>query len=212
MEDLGLLVMHSIRAERNGWFHGGERKELEEVIRHHVAQRAGHVKVSAAFFHAYSFGHGDLDVVNKPVVPYRLKNTVAEAEDQDVLDGLFAEVMINAENLVLIEGLFDLLIEMTGGFQIIAKGFLKDDAAPLSILLYRKPGAAEQVNDVGKEHRTGGQIKEAISVSAVVLSGLGKRLRQPLVGWGVTKRSGDIIEPLQQPFFQIRINFFKIGR
>ena len=151
------------------------------MIRHHVAQRAGHVKVPAAFFHAYGFGYRDLDVVNKPVIPYGLKNTVAEAEDQYVLDGLFAEVMINAEDLVLAKGLLDLLVQMPGGFQIIAKGFFKDDAAPLSIFLYRKPSAAEQVNDIGKEHRAGGQIKEVISVSVVVLINLGKGLRQALV-------------------------------
>src|SRR5947209_2207996 len=126
------------------------------MVRHHVTQRSCHIKVAAAFFHSYGFGHGDLDVVNKAVVPHRLKDAVAETEDQDVLHGLFTKIVVDAEDLVLAEGLLNLLIEMSCRFEIIAKGLFKDDAAPLPVFLHGKPGASEQVYDVCEEYRAGG--------------------------------------------------------
>src|SRR5438552_3317589 len=130
MQDFCLLVMDSIGAERDRRLHGGEREQLKEMIGHHVAQRSCHVKISAAFFHSYGFSHGDLNMINKAMVPDRLKDAVAEAKNQNVLYRFLAQVMINAENLVLSQHFLDLVVKLLGRFQIVSKRFSENQPAP----------------------------------------------------------------------------------
>ena len=61
----------------------------------------GRVVVAAAPLHAELLGHRDLHVVDVAPVPDRLEDAVGEAEDQDVLDRLLAEVVVDAVDLVL---------------------------------------------------------------------------------------------------------------
>jgi hypothetical protein len=49
-------------------------------------------------------GGGDLDVVDVVAVPHRLEQEVGEAEREDVLHRLLAEVVVDAEDLRLAEG------------------------------------------------------------------------------------------------------------
>ena len=58
---------------------------------------------AAAALHAERLGDGDLHVVDVLLVQQRLEDRVGEAEAQDVLDGLFAEVVIDAVDLALVE-------------------------------------------------------------------------------------------------------------
>ncbi len=46
-------------------------------------------------------GDGDLDVVDELAVPDRLEDAVREPQREHVLDGLLAEVVVDAEDLVL---------------------------------------------------------------------------------------------------------------
>ena len=66
---------------------------------HHVAQRAGRFVEGCAALDAEGFRGGDLDVIDVVAIPDGLENSVAEAEGEDVLDGFFAEIMIDAVNL-----------------------------------------------------------------------------------------------------------------
>ena len=71
------------------------------MVGHHVAQRAGGVVGLAALLDADRLGDGDLHVVDVVAVPQRLEEAVGEAEDQDVLHRLLAEIVIDAEDLLL---------------------------------------------------------------------------------------------------------------
>ena len=82
--------------------HGDQRHELQHVVLHHVAQRAGFVVVRPAAFDANRFGHGDLHVVDVRGVPQRLEQRVREAQRQQVLHRFFAEVVVDAEHLVFV--------------------------------------------------------------------------------------------------------------
>src|SRR5579864_8751817 len=95
------------------------------MVGNHVSQRSRHIKVPAPLFYAHGLGHGDLHVVNKAVVPDRLKNAVAEAKDQDVLDRFLSQVVINAVNLFLSQDFLDLAVELACRLQIVPKGFSK---------------------------------------------------------------------------------------
>ena len=61
------------------------------------------VVVAAAALDADRLGDGDLHVVDVAAVPDRLEDAVGEAEDHQVLDGLLAEVVIDAVDLLLVE-------------------------------------------------------------------------------------------------------------
>ena len=86
----------AVGVERARRLHRGQRQNLKQVIRDHVAQCASLLVIAAAHLDAERFGHRDLHVIDVTTIPDRLEDAVAEAEDQDVLDGLLAEVVINA--------------------------------------------------------------------------------------------------------------------
>ena len=73
---------------------------LDDVVRD-----AGLLVELAAALDADLLGDGDLHVVDVLAVPERLEEAVGEAEDEEVLDRLLAEVVIDAEDLRLVERL-----------------------------------------------------------------------------------------------------------
>ena len=97
----------------------------------HVAIGAGRLVEVAALGQSEGLGHVDLDVVDVIAVPDRLEQSVGEAEGEDVLGRLLAEEMVDAEDLILIERLVQLLVERDGTGQIRAEGLLHDDSAAL---------------------------------------------------------------------------------
>ena len=80
--------------------HGEDGHQLQRVVLHDVAQRAGLVVELAAALDADRLGHGDLHRVDVAAVPDRLEEAISEAEDRQVLDRLLAQVMIDPINLV----------------------------------------------------------------------------------------------------------------
>src|ERR1051325_3632448 len=103
LQNLGLFSANCIGVEGYRRLHRGERQKLEQMIRHHVAQRAGGVIIAAAVLDADRFRGRDLNMVNVAAVPDRLEDAVAEPENHDVLDRLLAKVMVDAIDLRLIE-------------------------------------------------------------------------------------------------------------
>ena len=78
----------------------------EEVVRHHVAQRARRlVELCRARSTPTTLGGGDLHVVDAVAVPDRLEHAVGEAERHDRLHRLLAEEMIDPVDLALVQGL-----------------------------------------------------------------------------------------------------------
>jgi hypothetical protein len=73
------------------------------VILQHVARGATAVVITPAGADTELFGDGDLDVVDVATIPKRLKDWVGETQDEEILDGLLAEVVVDAENLRLAE-------------------------------------------------------------------------------------------------------------
>ncbi len=74
------------------------------MILDHVAERPGAVvERAAAAFHAHGLGGRDLDVIDELPVQERLEDRVAEAEGQQVLHGLLAQVVVDAVDLMLVE-------------------------------------------------------------------------------------------------------------
>ena len=102
-QHLDLLVAHGVGVEGDGRLHGDQREELQQVVLHHVAQRAGLLVVGRAMLDAQRLGGGDLHVVDVAAVPDRLEDAVGEAQHQQVLHGLLGQVVVDAVDLPLVE-------------------------------------------------------------------------------------------------------------
>src|SRR5262249_60358676 len=100
------------------------------MVRHHVAQGAGHLVELASLLHADRLRRGDLHVVDPVAVPDRFKNPVSEAERHDVLHGVLADEMVDPENLLLVQRAQDASIEFARRTEIMAERLLDHDATP----------------------------------------------------------------------------------
>ncbi len=120
MDDLGF--------ERGGRLHGHKREQLHHVVLHHVAEGARLVVVAAPTFDAQRFGHCDLHVVDVFLVPERFENLVGKPQGKDVLDGLLAEVVVDAEDMLFVEDIGQHVVQFLRGGQAAAEGLFHDDA------------------------------------------------------------------------------------
>ena len=123
----------------DGRLHRGQGHKLHDVVLHHVADGARLVVIAAAAADAEAFGDGDLDVVDIIAVPDRLEDAVAKAEDQDVLHRLFAEVVVDAVDLLLLEDALQLVVELLGAGKVLAEGLFDDEAGPAAICGAERP-------------------------------------------------------------------------
>ena len=105
------------------------------MVGHHVPQRAGIVKVSAAPLHPHRFRIRNLYVIDVAPIPDRLEDGVVEAEHHDVLHCLFTQIMINTVDLVFLQNGADAAVQSLGGFKILPEWLLNHYAAPVSVFL-----------------------------------------------------------------------------
>ena len=129
------FVAHAVGMEGDRRLHGDQGEKLHHVVGNHVAQSAGSIEISAALFDADGFGIGDLYMIDVTAVPDRLEDGVIEAEDHDVLHRLFAQIVIDAVNLIFLQDCLDLPIQGFGRFHIVSERFLDYYPAPVFVLL-----------------------------------------------------------------------------
>ena len=97
-EHLDLLPAQVVGVERDGLLHRGQRHQLQQVVLDDVAGGADAVVVAGPAADADVLGLGDLHVVDVVVVPDRLVQLVGEAQRQQVLHRLLAEVVVDPEH------------------------------------------------------------------------------------------------------------------
>ncbi len=157
------------------------------MVLDHVPDHARLFVVAAAPLDADRLGVGDLDVVDVLAVPHRLEDAVGEAEDEEVLDGLLAEVVVDAEDLRLFEVPENLLVQLARALKTRPEGLLDDDAHPALVLL-RQPGLAQLLDGLGVELRRDREVEEAVAPGAV----LRVNSFEPLAEFGVALRVLDV--------------------
>jgi hypothetical protein len=101
---------------------------LKQVILNHVADDPGLLIKLTAALDAERLGHRDLHVFNELSIPERLEQRIGEAEEQDVLDGFLAEVVIDAEDLRLRQVFVQRRVELARRLQIAPERLFDDDA------------------------------------------------------------------------------------
>src|SRR6202158_2225600 len=199
VQDFGLFIADLIGIEGNGRLHRRHGQELEQVVRHHVAQGACGLIESAAMLHADGFRRGDLNVVHIIAVPQRLDDVVRKAKDHYILDSLFAEIVIDAVDLLFRQNLLQLLVELLRRFQIMAEWLFDDAARPAPVFFFRQAGFAQLLDDRGEESWRDRQIEESVSERVMKLVSLFNLLFQPFVGFGVLKIAPDVVDSLGNP-------------
>src|SRR3989442_1211619 len=137
------------------------------MVLNHVAQRAGLFIISASTFNTDRLGVCNLNVIDVLPVPQRLENAVGKTEGENILNGFFAEIMINSINLFLSENPGQLFVQSTCACQIVTERFLDDDARPGFLLWFGNARLTQFPGNQCEVVRRGGEIKNAIASSLV---------------------------------------------
>ena len=104
-------------------------------------------------------------MVHVAPVPDRLEDAVGEAEDEQVADGVLAQVVVDAVDLRLVEGAHDRVVEVAAGLQVVAEGLLDDDARP-GTRAAGQPRGAQVGHDVLVGAGRRGQVEEPVAAAA----------------------------------------------
>ena len=184
LNDLRLLGAHRIGIERDRRLHGGHRQQLEHMVGHHVAQRAGLLVELAAALDADGLRRGDLDVVDMLTIPQRLEQAVGEAQRHDVLDRFLAEEMINPIDLMLLQRLQDLGIERFGRGRSWPNGFSITTRRHCPSLFRHEVRGREPGDRRAEEAVGNGEIEKIVARRAGSLVQLRQMLAEPAVGSG----------------------------
>ena len=162
-----------------------QRGDLEHVVLDHVADRADAVVEASAALDAEALAHRDLDAFDLGAVPERLEEGVGEAEVEEVLHRLLAEVVVDAEDRLLGEDVVQRPVERTGGGEIVSERFLDHDA--------RSRGATrsgQMVDDGREERRRNREIVERPACVTELAAQRGERGRVPVVAVDVAEQGG----------------------
>src|SRR5919106_6393686 len=100
------------------------------MVLDHVAYHAGPVVISGTCADALALSRRDLHMIDVMAVPDRLEARVREAKYQHVLHRLFAQVVINAEELLFLDDFKELTVEGSRRRFVVAEGFFNDDPTP----------------------------------------------------------------------------------
>ncbi len=169
-DHLHLLVAERIRLERRRRLHRDEAHQLEEVVLEEVAARAGLLVERAAVLDADRLRDRDLDMVDMAPVPDRLEDAVSEAEDEEVPDGLLAQVVIDPVDLRLAEDLADLAVQADRRDQVVAERLLDDDPPPAAlVVLVVEADPAQLADDLGERRRLRREVVEVVATGVLVL-------------------------------------------
>ncbi len=131
------------------------------MVLEHVANGAGALIVAGPMPDALGFGHGDLDMVDVAAVPDGLKDGVGKAKDHQVLDGLFAEVVIDSVDIGFVKGGMQGLVQLAGALQVVPEWLLDDDPLPTGRCRLQ-PRLGQLLNDAGIDLRRQCQVEQAV--------------------------------------------------
>src|SRR3989442_15328962 len=82
VKHFSLFVADFVGIEGDGRLHRGHGEKLEEMVRDHVAERAGCFVETAAMLDADGFSGGDLHVIDAIAVPERRRAVFGKTKDQ----------------------------------------------------------------------------------------------------------------------------------
>ena len=162
-EQLLLLDPQRLRLEVGRLLHRDQRHQLEQVVLDDVAGGADAVVVARTAADADVLGHRDLDVVDVVGVPDRLEHRVGEAQREDVLHRLLAEVVVDPEHRPAREDLAQRVVELARRLEVVAERLLDDDAPPAAVASLRQAVLLELLDDVAEELRRDREVEGVVA-------------------------------------------------
>ncbi len=191
-EDLGAFVAHGFAGESGGGFHGETGDKLEHVVLDDIADGAGFFVKFAAALYSERFGHGDFHVVDVVAVPGRFPHGIGEAGVHDILDGLFAEVVVDAEDRGFGEELVQGGVECLCGSEIASEGFFDNDARARVAA-----GIGEAFGDGGEHAGRDGEVVNGAFGFAEFFAKLDVGLRVFVIAIDVAEEGREFFEGLR---------------
>ena len=99
------------------------------MVLHHVAQLTHAVVISPTALNAHLFRNRDLNVINATLIPLGIDKAIGKSQHQKVLDRLFAQVMIDSIDILLIEKLSECFIDLSRRIKALTNRLFKNDTA-----------------------------------------------------------------------------------
>jgi hypothetical protein len=127
--------------------------------------------------------HGDLHMIDVVCVPDGLIHRVGEAQSQDVLNGLFTQIVVDAEHRLWWKHSFDRRIELCCGFFVLTERFLDDDSAPTRVDGVGETSRGKTLGDDRELARRDGKVERVVARRTSTLVELCEHLgqsREPL--------------------------------
>ena len=165
-----------MRVEADRRLHRDQRQQLKQMVRHHVAERAGGVVEAAAMADADLLVDGDLHMVDVIAIPDRLEHAVGEAQHQDVLHRFLAEIVIDPVDLVLVYDVQQFVVQGFRRGEVGAERLFDHQPPPCAVGLLQHAGAAELAADRCERGRRRRQIEQPVAAGRAV----GFQFLQPL--------------------------------
>ena len=163
-EDFYFFVVDGLGSEVGGRLHGGDGEKLHHVVLHHVPHGSDFIVEGASGPDPFLFGYGDLNIVDQVTVPNRLPNGVGEAKVEEILNGFFAEVVVDTKEVGFVEAGLEIGDELAGGGEVVTERFFDDD--PTFEALADESSGGELLDDGGKIVGSGGEIEDVLGQAA----------------------------------------------
>ncbi len=122
-------------------------------------KRTGGVVVAGPAFKAERLVPDDVDGLDVLRVPRGLEDPVGETQAQDVLHGLLAEEVVDAEDGVFGHDFMNESVELAGRAEVVAEGLLDHDPAARS-----ERRGAEGLHGSGEDVRWQGEVCDGGSI------------------------------------------------
>ena len=101
LQQLYFLTANGLRLQRARRLHCYQGQNLQQVILHHVTQRARVLEIPTTPANADVLTDCALHVLDRLAVPQLFKDRIGKAEHQDVLHHLLPQIVVDSENLPL---------------------------------------------------------------------------------------------------------------
>jgi len=113
--------------EGGGRLHRDQGEELQDVVLDDVAHRARLVVVTGPLADPLFLRDGDEDGLDQRAIPHWFEERVRESQRHHVLNGVLGEVVVDAEDLLFLEGRRELRVELARRGEVVTQGFLDHD-------------------------------------------------------------------------------------
>ena len=131
------------------------------LIKGEVTSRATAGASGSPAFDADILGHGDLHVVDMGAVPKRLEERVGEAQRHEVLNRFFAEIMVDAVDLMFFENGANRFVDRLGGLEVFADRLFDHDPRVRGVQSVARDTLADRPEKLGID----GQIEDPNQVA-----------------------------------------------